>query len=159
MKQPLTLILGSVVMAFIALFFHSCNIEQPTVGKEDEAPKFQHANFTGDNPCTECHESDRPTPDHGGGGNCGSCHKSSDTHAGWSPNAGASSGGGTDSDTKTKTTTDTGTNTGTGHKHPAGLTSCTSCHEKDRPSPTHGGGGDCVSCHEPSDTGGGFKPK
>jgi hypothetical protein len=143
------LLLGGVGMTWL-----SCSIEPPSVGDEDADTKFTHANFTEDNPCTTCHEEDRPTPEHGKGIECGVCHDPKDERpAVFTPKDGITSSGDTKTETNTQTATDTGTGTG------SGLTSCVACHEKDRAPPPHVQQGDCVACHEPSNTGGGWKPK
>lgn len=163
--------LFSILMAAAvsALVWLSCSIEQPGVGKDNEDTKFQHADFTDKNACTDCHEDDRPSPEHGKGTECGVCHESKDEKgAAFTPKAGITSSGESKTNTDTASSTGSGTGSGTGtdgcdaakaHEHPAGLTSCTACHEKDRPDPPHPASGDCAACHEPSNTGCPWKPK
>src|SRR5690606_37718164 len=105
----------TVNVAFIFLLVNSCVLERPGVGSEDyKRPKFSHSMVTTD--CSSCHEVHRPGPDadgtpHGGGGDCTSCHKSSDTREGWLPPLFFS--------------------------HNPAPESCVRCHESDRPPPDH----------------------
>lgn len=80
---------------------------------------FDHSNFDLSS-CSACHESLRPSPDHGGGGDCVNCHMTND----WSLVS--------------------------NFDHSSVDTSeCATCHEDDRPDADHGGGKDCVACHTP----------
>lgn len=159
------------LLAFISLFaagmsglvWISCSIEQP----RGEDTQFVHADHADTNACTDCHESDRPTPEHGKGSDCGVCHESKDDkETVFTPKAGITSSGQTRTSTETASETNTSSSTNTEttdptkvHEHPAGLTSCVACHEKDRAPPPHVKTGECAACHEPSNTGGPWKPK
>lgn len=161
-KRFLTLFSVLLAAAAGALIWLSCSIEQPSVGKDDEDTKVNHAKLTEDAVCTQCHEENRPAPTHGKGVECGVCHETSDTKGGFVPKEGITSSGEETPDTDTTSSTDTNTEQGDPskvHEHPAGLTSCVACHEKDRAPPPHPETGDCAACHEPSNTGGGWKPK
>jgi cytochrome c553 len=160
-------VLAAAVSAVIAVA-SSCSIESPSAG-EESATKMNHSKYAKDKECTECHEADRPTPLHGKGVDCGVCHESHDDLSPFVPKEGITSSGdpGTKTDTETETDEETETDTDTDTEgdpskvfdHPAGLTSCVACHEKDRAPPPHVESGDCVACHEPSNTGGPWKPK
>ena len=164
-KRALVALCALLVSCLSGLVWASCSIEQPSVGKDNEDTKFQHADFTEENECTACHEDDRPAPDHGKGTDCGVCHDSSDEKKAFLPKEGITSSG--ETKTKTDTTSATGTDTATDtgndptkvHEHPAGLTSCVACHEADRAPPPHVKTGDCAACHEPSNVGGPWETK
>ncbi len=166
-KRALIAFCALLTACLSGLIWFSCSIEQPSVGKDNEETKFQHADFTDENACTECHEDARPSPEHGKGSDCRVCHDSNDEKKAFTPKEGITSSGATK--TKTDTTSETGSETETAtntendptkvHEHPAGLTSCVACHEKNRAPPPHVETGDCAVCHEPSNVGGPWKPK
>jgi hypothetical protein len=165
-KRALITFISLLVCCLSGLVWLSCSIEQPSVGKDDEETKFQHADFTEENACTECHEEDRPAPDHGAGLDCRTCHDSNDDKKPFLPKEGITSSGEAKTDTEETTDTETDTATATEEndptkvfEHEAGLTSCTACHEKDRAPPPHVESGDCAACHESNNVGGPWKPK
>lgn len=97
--------------------------------------------------CIECHNADRPSPNHHPGENCSPCH----TEAGWDV------GVGTGDHTGTPPPTHTGTPTPTDPTHD-GLPEtqlCWDCHAADRKNPTHYADPgdlphlwwDCAPCH------------
>jgi hypothetical protein len=152
-------LLGALVTTAVVL---SCNVTQPQPGDDNKETKFAHADFTEKNACTDCHEKDRPTPGHGKGSDCRVCHDSNDDKSAvFVPKDGITSSG--DSGDKTDTASDTSTGTGNDSskvfQHEANLTSCASCHEKDRAPPPHVKTGDCVACHDSNNVGAPWKPK
>ena len=117
----------------VSLLIHcltACQVDTPKAGDESQQPKFFHANFL-KNPCTECHEKDRPAEykkyPHGGGRNCGDCHISKDNNAGWLPRRSFS--------------------------HKPDPQNCLDCHVKDRKKGEHHGTTDCACCHKNPDWG------
>jgi hypothetical protein len=106
-----------------ALLWQSCAIERPGVGSEDyDHPRFVHAEVTATREnCNDCHEKDRPTPEHGSKKDCIGCHTPSDTKAGFLP--------------------------ATPFTHSPPPESCYPCHKRERPAPPHPAEGDCFNCH------------
>jgi hypothetical protein len=112
--------------ALTLLLVAACAVERPGVSNEKYTrPKFTHGAVV--DGCVKCHEVNRPAPDdegneHGGGGDCGTCHNPSDEKAGWLPPK--------------------------FFAHDPPPESCLACHEQDRPEPPHAEDGDCAGCHQ-----------
>jgi hypothetical protein len=93
--------------------------------------------------CTNCHSANRPAPVNGfvhyANNDCVSCH-----HPGSTNNTNGF----------TQAQIESAFLTAYAYTHPTTLTSCASCHEKNRPSAAtgHVQGADCVSCHHTNDT-------
>lgn len=107
----------------VAAFGTYCSVDRPGAGDDYQKPLFKHALTT--DPCTKCHEKDRPAAfldqPHGASRICSDCHTSKDDNSGWLPRI--------------------------PYSHDPVPKSCFDCHIKERPPPPHPDQGQCAGCH------------
>lgn len=100
-----------------------------------------YAHTTGLASCVNCHAPNRPAPvagfTHYNNNDCAMCH-----------NPGTNN----NTDGLTQAQVESAFLSAYAYTHPTGQMECRSCHEKNRPDPTHNPGLDCVSCHHTNNT-------